>query len=146
MTKLGIVYLTALLLVAPGGPASAATCSFNSSPQPLSFGNLDPGIGADVVVTANLTVLCGGSGPPPNINLSDDDGLYKTGVNANRMINSTCPLGTAYLPYSLTYLSPVAGKKNQTITVTVTGTVLGSVYQDACLGVYNDTVTFTVSP
>ncbi len=146
MIKLEIIGFAALLLLGHAGTATAATCTFNSSPQPLSFGNLDPGIGADVVVTANLTVLCAGSGAPPTIALSDDDGLYKTGVNANRMINLTCPLGTTYLPYSLTYVSPIAGKKNQTITMTVTGTVLGSVYQDACLGVYADTVTFTVTP
>lgn len=137
-----------ILCLASTSEAATADCSFNSSPV-LSFGNLDPGVGTDLVVTAPWSVNCKYTGPPSDtftIAISDNDGLYNSGANANRMINLTCPVGTAYLPYSFEYTTPVTGRKNIDIPIIFTGKVLGALYQDACIGGYTDTVTITVSP
>lgn len=77
--------------------------------------------------------------------ISDDDGLYETGPDQNRMRHTITP--TEYLPYSLT-LSPTSGTipKNDDQTLTITGTVRGADYQDALAGNYSDTVTLTISP
>lgn len=147
--KLGITGLAAVVFIALANPGSAATCSFKLSALPFSFGNLDPGIGADVVVTSQWLVRCTHPGPPTdifNIDISDDDGLHKTGANANRMINTSCPVGVAYLPYSLEYTTPLSGRKSIDIPINFTGTIMGSLFQDACIGLYTDTVTITVSP
>lgn len=147
LVTIGLATLS-ILCLASTGEAATATCSFNSSPT-LSFGNLDPGVGTDLVVTAAWSVNCKYPGPPGGtfaIAISDDDGLYSNGANANRMINLTCPVGTAYLPYNLEYTTPVTGRKNIDIPITFTGKILGALYQDACIGGYTDTVTITVSP
>jgi spore coat protein U-like protein len=77
--------------------------------------------------------------------ISDDDGLYETGPNANRMRHTT--LGTEYIPYTFT-LNPTSGTvpKNSTQTLTITGTVNGVTYQDAATGNYSDTVVITLAP
>ncbi len=123
----------------------AATCSFVSLPGTLNFGNLDPGVGNDVIRTMTLTISCTGAGANPVFfAITDDNGLYETGVNANRMRNTTVP--TEFLPYSMTYSGSGSVKKNTNLDITITATVLGIVYQDAYVGSYSDMVTFTVSP
>ena len=140
-----IVAIVFALLVTAGS-CYAATCSFNSPPATLAFGNLDPGVGTDVVVSTTVTFRCTGAGPNPVLfSLTDDDGLYETGLNANRMRNDT--FLTEFLPYSLTF-NPASGSvnKNVTLTVTVSGTARGINYRDASVGGYSDTITVTVAP
>ena len=146
--RYGMKILTAALiqcLLLAASDVFAYTCSVSTAPDPsITFGNL----GVDAIDTASITVRCSGSGGGGGVtfNITDDDGLYETGLNANRMINPACPSGTAYLSYSFTYATPVSGSKNTNIPVTFTGTVLGTVYQNACVGAYTDTVTITITP
>src|SRR3990172_8639519 len=89
-----------LVLLALSGSSYAASCSFVSLPGTLSFGNLDPGVGTNVIRTSTLTISCNGPDPIP-FSITDDDGLYETGVNAGRMRNTAVP--TEFLPYSIAY-------------------------------------------
>lgn len=77
--------------------------------------------------------------------ISDDDGLHKTGPNANRMRHTT--LVTEYIPYTFS-LNPTSGTvpKNEVQTLTISGTVNGINYQDAVTGNYSDTVVITLEP
>lgn len=140
-----ILPIIILALLALSSSGDAATCSFTSLPGTLSFGNLDPGVGTDVIRTTTLTIRCTGAGPNPVFfTITDDDGLYETGVNASRMRNTAVP--TEFLRYNIGYSGSGSGNKNTNLNVTISGTVLGIVYQDAYVGSYSDMVTFTVSP
>lgn len=77
--------------------------------------------------------------------ISDDDGLYETGPNANRMRHAT--ILTEYLPYSFT-LNPTTGTvpRNVNQTLTISGMVRGVDYQDASVGAYSDTVVISIVP
>ena len=132
-----------LVLLALSGSSYAATCSFVSLPGTLSFGNLDPGVGTNVIRTTTLTISCNGPDPIP-FSITDDDGLYETGVNAGRMRNTAVP--TEFLPYSIAYAGSGSVLKKTDLNIVITGTVLGMVYQDAYVGSYSDMITFTVSP
>ncbi len=133
------------VLLALSGSSYAATCSFVSLPGTLNFGNLDPGLGNDVIRTTIITIRCTGAGANPVFfTITDDDGLYETGVNANRMRNTSVP--TEFLPYSMTYSGSGSVNKGTNLDITITTTVLGMIYQDAYVGSYSDMVTFTVSP
>jgi hypothetical protein len=78
--------------------------------------------------------------------IGDDDGLYETGQNANRMRHTS--VTTEYLPYNFT-LNPQSGTimgnwANHTLTIT--GTVRGVDYQDARSGNYSDRVVVSIEP
>lgn len=124
---------------------SKSNCKFNSAASTLNFGNLDPATPADKPATASIIFACRGSAPLATFAITDDDGLYETGPNANRMRHAT--VTTEYLPYSLTY-NPQTGTvpKNVDQTLTISGTVLGSSYQNAYVGSYSDTVVLTIAP
>lgn len=124
----------------------AATCSFNSGPTTLNFGSLDPGTGADVTITGTVTFRCIGAGPFPTFfTITDDDGRYETGTNANRMRNTA--VLTEFLPYTFSLVPPTGGvNRNVTTTVTLTGAVRGVDYRNAYVGNYSDTVTLTIVP
>ena len=134
-----------IVLLALTGTSHAATkCSFNTTTGTLAFGNLDPGIGADVTVSSSISFRCVGSDPVV-FSLTDDDGLYESGPNLNRMRNAAA--ATEFLPYNF-FLTPVAGTvpKNTNTNITITGTVKGIDYQKAYVGSYGDTVTLTIAP
>lgn len=86
-----------------------------------------------------------GSSPIATFLINDDDGLYETGPNANRMRHVT--LGAEYIPYSF-ILNPRTGNapKNTLQTLTISGTVNGVDYQNAATGNYSDTVVITLEP
>lgn len=120
-------------------------CKFDTKNAVLDFGSLDPGNPVDVTVSAVLSYRCIGSAPIATFAFFDDDGLYETGVDLNRMQHATLP-GT-FIPYEFT-LDHVAGTmpKNATQDLTVTGTLRGAGYQTALAGTYTDTVTITIIP
>lgn len=127
---------------------SKSVCKFNpGNVAALNFGILDSGTPVDKTVTASITFACRGSAPLATFFITDDDGMYETGANANRMLNTSVTTGNYYLPYSLTY-NPQTGTvpKNVDQTLTITGTVLGTSYQNAYVGNYSDTVVLTISP
>jgi hypothetical protein len=124
---------------------SKSQCKFNSKTSNLNFGNLDPANPIDKTTSTSITFRCGGSAPNATFSITDDDGLYETGPNANRMRHTT--ITTEYLSYSLT-LNPTSGTlpKNTDQTLTIAGTVKGVDYQDALSGSYSDTVVISIAP
>ena len=124
-----------------------AACTFSTTASSFSFGNLNTGNPVDVNVSATLTFKCAG-GPPGTMwtfAVNDDDGLYETGIDANRMRNIT--VTTQYLPYTFTYY-PTTGTvpRNTNQTLTINGTVKGIDYQSAPVGIYTDTVLLSITP
>jgi spore coat protein U-like protein len=120
-------------------------CKFSTSSAALGFGNLDPANPINKTVNTSINFRCMGSSPISTFLINDDDGLYETGPNANRMRHST--LGAEYIPYSFA-LTPRTGNvpKNTLQTLTISGTVSGLDYQNAATGNYSDTVIITLEP
>jgi len=126
---------------------SRGSCDFSTNPSPLNFGNLDPANPMDVTTTASVSFRCFRWFIfPVTFFIDDNDGLYETGPNANRMRHTS--VTTEYLPYNFT-LSPQSGTVTGNYsnrTLTITGTVRGVNYQDARMGNYSDTVTLSIVP
>jgi len=124
---------------------SKSQCKFNSKTSTLNFGSLDPVNPVDKTVDTTIKFRCGGSASNATFFISDDDGLYETKPDANRMRHTT---NTAeFLPYTLT-LNPVSGTvpRNTDQTLTITGTVKGIDYQDALVGSFSDRVVISINP
>jgi spore coat protein U-like protein len=144
-------------LVAPAGAAdtkplavSAVVLSKNickletNTAANLDFGALNTASGADVARSTSFTARCLGSAKSATFAIAQNGGLNRSG-GRNRMRHAS---GSAdYIPYSLA-ISPSKGTvpKNQIFTITVTGTALGSDYQDAHAGGYSDTVVLNINP
>lgn len=124
---------------------SKSNCKFNSATAALNLGSLDPANPVDKTVSTSITFICRGSANPATFSITDDDGLYKTAPNANRMRHTT--VTTEYLPYSFT-LNPASGTvpKNTNQTLTISGTVTGTDYQNAYIGNYSDSVVISIDP
>jgi hypothetical protein len=122
-------------------------CRFSgvTSSAALNFGNLDPANPVDRTVNTTVNFRCNGGSRNATFFISDDDGLYETGLNANRMRHAT--LVTEFIPYTFT-LNPITGTvpRNTLQTLTITGTVNGTDYQNAIPGLYSDTVVLTIVP
>lgn len=120
-------------------------CKFSSATAALAFGTLDPANPVNKTVNTSITFRCMGSSPIATFFISDNDGLYETGPNANRMRHTTLP--TEYIPYVFS-LSPTSGTipKNTYHTLTINGTVNGTDYANAATGTYSDTVVVTIAP
>ena len=152
---LGLVMVLGLVLVFSGVAMAAdtntvtvtanvvGTCRFNSAASTLAFGGLDPSTGLDVNASTSTTFWCTKNA---TYSVSDDDGLYETGANANRMRHATTL--TEYIPYSFSY-SPTTGTGNgrtSAITLDISGTVTFANYQNAAAGDYADTVVVSITP
>jgi spore coat protein U-like protein len=124
---------------------SKSNCKFNSATAAIPFGTLDPTNPVDKTVNTFITFRCAGSSSMATFFISDDDGLYETGPNANRMRHAT--FVTEYIPYVFT-LNPISGTvpKNSTQTLSISGTVNGVAYQDVAAGNYSDRVVITLAP
>ncbi|GBC85428.1 hypothetical protein HRbin11_01877 [bacterium HR11] len=111
----------------------------------LNFGTLDPANPIDKTVTATLTFRCRGRDRTVVWAIEDDDGLYETGPNQNRMRHTT--VLTEFIHYTFDVI-PRTGTspRNQDVNVTLTATVRGVDYQDAFVGNYADVVTLTLLP
>src|SRR4030042_1206873 len=146
---LGVVMVLGLVLVL-GRVAMAAdtntvtvtanvvgTCKFNSATSTLAFGGLDPSTGLDVNASTSTTFWCTKNA---TYSATDDDGLYETGVNANRMRHASTL--TEYVPYTFSY-NPTTGTgdgRTAPITLNISGTVTFANYQNAAAGDYSDKV------
>jgi spore coat protein U-like protein len=129
---------------------SRGTCWFTTETSALNFGNLDPSNPVDVNASTSVIFRCWRGlivWFPVTFFIADDDGLYETGTNANRMRHSTDT--TEFLPYSFS-LGPTSGTVtgNPTLnrTLSISGTVRGVDYQDAAMGNYSDTVVVSIEP
>ena len=124
---------------------SKSNCKFNTpTATNLAFGSIDPSSSANATAAATLTIICRGSAPIASYALTHDSGLYKTGVNFNRMKHATL---NTYLPYALT-ITPTSGTiaKNVDQIITVSGVITPADFQNADIGGYADTVVITLSP
>lgn len=120
------------------------TCAFNAAASALAFGNLDPSLVTDASAATSVTFWCTKNAA---YSVTDDDGLYETGINANRMISATV-VPTEYIPYTMSY-NPSAGTGAgfaSPITLNISGTVLNADYIGASADTFSDTVTITVNP
>jgi hypothetical protein len=148
-----VIFVTAGVVFGAGGQSvsvsavilSNSICRFDNPPTALNFGTLDPANSSDVTVITTTQFRCAGNAPIAAYAITDDDGLYETAANANRMQHATNP--AAYLPYTFSY-NPVSGTtpKNVWTTLTITGTVTAVAYQPALVGAYTDTVVLSIVP
>lgn len=124
---------------------SKSICKFRTNAANLNFGTLNPITTPDITAEATLQFVCRGSAGQATYSMTDDDGLNRSGPNANRMQHIT--RSGANLPYRLS-LSSVSNtvSKNIEQTLTVTGTIFGTDYGTAHAGTYSDTVTVTITP
>ncbi len=117
------------------------TCKFTTSSANISV-SLDPSVGGTVNGSGSLIFWCTKNA---NYTVTDDDGLYETGANANRVFNSTA---NEYIPYTFSY-NPTSGTgagPTSPITLNITASFAQTDYQNASAGSYADTVTITVNP
>ncbi len=126
---------------------SRGVCWFTTSNSALNFGNLDPSNPVDVNASTTIFFRCFRLFGQVTFFIGDDDGLYDTGPNGNRMRHST--VATEYLPYNFD-LNPTSGTVPSSLftnrTLTISGTVRGVDYQDARMGNYSDTVVVSIEP
>ncbi len=119
------------------------TCKFLSSTSTLNFGSLDPSVGGDVNASTTVQFWCTKNA---TYSITDDDGLYESGTDSNRMRHETDT--NEYIPYTFSY-SPASGSgqgRATPITLTISGIVRSSDYQNVGAGNYSDTVTLTITP
>lgn len=118
------------------------TCRFSAATSTLAFGALDPSSAAPVAGAVNVNFWCTRG---TAYSMADDDGLYDTGVDANRMQHAVNP--AEYIPYSISYVAAGTGLgATSPITLTVTGAIANADYINALEGAYADTVVLTVTP
>jgi spore coat protein U-like protein len=126
---------------------SQSNCKFNTKSAILAFGTLDPLATAAPDVTSQTTIqfVCHGKDDPATYIINDDDGLYESGPDGNRMRHGTNP--AAHLPYAFS-VAPATGTvpKNANTPLVVTGTVLANDYRMAYAGTYTDVVILTINP
>lgn len=118
------------------------TCKFLSPTSTLAFGDLDPSSGSDASASTTVQFWCTKNA---NYTITDDDGLYESGADQNRMKHETLD---EYIPYSFSY-TPTSGQgqgRTSPIDLSISGTVSFADYQDAAAGNYSDTVTLTITP
>lgn len=122
-------------------------CKFNAKSADLAFGILDPLAAPALDVTRQTTIqfVCNGKDNLATYFVTDDDGLYESGANGNRMEHSTIP--AAFLPYTFS-VAPATDSvpKGANLPLTITGTVLANDYRMAYAGTYTDIVVLTINP
>jgi len=152
--KKTMMTVIAVALVAMAGAAMAqdtatvavsatvvGTCKFTAGGT-IPFGNLDPSIGTNQTPAVSQPTFWCTKGA--SYTITDDDGLYASGTNLNRMKHGTL---AEYIPYSFTYLATGTGAgPGSVLTMNIASTVLGSDYLNASAGTYSDTVTLTINP
>jgi spore coat protein U-like protein len=123
---------------------SRSVCRFDTRTLALVFGNIDPESPADVTATATVGFRCGGSANPATFAIVADSGLHGTG-GFPRMQSGLD--SSRFLPYFLG-LNPATGSvpRNTNQTLTITGTIRRSDFQDAFAGTYTDTVVLSILP
>lgn len=117
------------------------SCRFNSSgPTALSFGGIDPASTANAVANANVLFRCT-SGTTSSVT--------KAGVNDSAGTHRVTD-GSNFIPYTATLAGDVqvgtGYGAGQDKTLTVTGTITPTDFQNAPAGTYTDTLTLTIAP
>jgi spore coat protein U-like protein len=152
-----VLLVAAIIMVFSGAAAFAAdtatvtvsaiipdTCRFNTPSVALAFGVLDPATAPAVSAGTSITFWCTTGA---SYTVTDDDGLFETAVDANRM-QSTALAVPEFIPYTMTY-NPASGTglgPASPITLNITGDIAAGTYSGNTADVYNDTVTLTINP
>ena len=159
MKRLTVV-LVVLGLLSLGGVAMAqdtatvtvsaqvvGTCKFVApGTAALAFGVLPFDVNGNALGAAASTTLNFWCTNRAAYTITDNDGLYETGVNANRMRSDTV-LPFEYIDYTFTY-NPASGTgagPANPFLLTINGTV-GTTYAANSPDTYSDTVTLTINP
>jgi spore coat protein U-like protein len=121
----------------------SAVCHFsNNSTQVITIGPIDPSGAGDVTGNVDVLYKCTKGDTPSVLSGPSSDTLACTGGG--------CTVGTDTLAvYSITYSAPVQGSgfgSGQDKTLTVTGKVQQSDYQNAVVGNYSHNITVTLTP
>jgi spore coat protein U-like protein len=124
----------AALLIA--SPVARADCTFNSAGGTIAFGSLDPSVANTRTAFVNLSIKCTPAGTTPTWSFSGDNG--------NAPLQMKHSTQNAFIPYSVATSLQSSSGSNQTWRVT--GTVLGTNYQNALVGAYSDRLTATITP
>lgn len=146
MFSLMFLLSTALTFAADTGTVNinatvVGTCKFTTSTANINV-SLDPSVGGTVNGNGSLVFWCT---KDASYTVSDDDGQYESGTDANRVFNSTA---NEYIPYTFSY-NPTSGTgagPTSPITLNVSASFAQADYQNASAGSYTDTVTITVNP
>lgn len=147
--KKKIVVLAMAIVVGMSGAAMAlgtntvavsgtvlGTCSITGGTAAL--GLIDPaGVGPVNAVVTQPQVTCSNGTP---YTITDDDGTNETGLNANRMTD-----GTNFIAYAFNYTAAGTGTGGA-VPMNITASVAQPDYNGKPAGIYNDTVTLTVTP
>ncbi len=148
--KKKIVVLAMAIVVGMSGAAMAAgtntvavsgtvlgTCSITGGTAAL--GLIDPaGVGPVSAVVTLPQVTCSNGTP---YTITDDDGANESGPNANRMSDGAGNV----MAYSFTYTGAGTGT-GLAVNMDVAASVAQLDYAGKPAGIYNDTVTLTVTP
>jgi len=148
-----MVVIAAVILTAWAGSAYAAsntsvsvsatvigTCKFVAGGT-MAFGNLDPSLATNVNASVSQpTFWCTKNAA---YTITDDDGENETGTT-HQLIGTT---NGEFIPYSFTYTaSGIGAGPTSTLTMDISGTILGTDYSGVSQDTYSDTVTLTINP
>ena len=126
-------------------PAHAVgnNCSFRAKGLSMSFGNLNPGSGSNVLVSVSGASSAGDCANGQTMTISGDNGLNFNGGSRN-LRSGTGDL-IAYSLVGLPQSRRAPGNGNYA-PFTFNGSILWSDYANAPAGAYGDTVIISVSP
>lgn len=135
----------ALGFACPLAEARDLLCEFRGSGAALAFGALDPSLATTVTVPVTLGTLTVGDCTPggQTMTIAADNGL-NFGNGSRRLFNGA----DSFIPYSINGLPltlPRPGN-NTYVTFSFSGTVQGTAYENARVGLHQDTVILSVTP
>jgi hypothetical protein len=127
--------LAALALGAAISASAAPNCDFKAAqPGTASFGAIDPRLATTATFNVVLLIKCTGGG----VAVFTITGLNDTGPGAYRLKHNT--VAGEYMAYTVSTVV-VPGT-----SITLTGQLLATTYQNAYFGNYSDTLTVLVTP
>jgi len=149
----------AALLLAAGVPARAdtsqlavsavvlsrSTCNFLTGAATLNFGTIDPSSSTTVNASTTMRFWCLGYTGSTTFSVQAGNGLYSPGAGLRRVRHTTST--TDYMAYSLN-ITPASGTIGwlATQTITISGSIVPTEFQNARVGAYSDTVVISLDP
>ena len=115
---------------------AGAACTFRTNPGAITFTAFDPSVASTQTATTTARVNCSGAVTTPTWAFSSSNG----GASP-RMKHTTM---SVYISYSVAAAYVSGAANNQLFNITAT--VLGANYQNAQVGSYSDTLTYTITP
>ncbi|MDE2606268.1 MAG: spore coat protein U domain-containing protein [Burkholderiales bacterium] len=151
--------IAAALLLAAGVPARADTsqlavsavvlsnsiCRFLTGPATLNFGTIDPSSGTAATASTTMQFWCWGFVGTTTYSVQAGNGLYSPGAGLRRVRHTTST--SDFMAYTLN-LSPASATVGRFAiqTVTVSGSIAPTEFQNARVGAYSDTVVISLDP